>query len=148
VIHAVQQGDVHIAEITGNEESHDLTFPVRPDLVPVCPTLRDQVNVIRSFAFSDQVLMSRKDANVPRRLLQDVPVSRRKSFKAFQLAYEEIEHDPSLIAAPHILLNKSRANTKCTSVVIAAQRPKPAGHIRRPKAHFDGPGVSIESQAP
>ena len=54
--------DVEVAEIAGNEESDDLTAAIGKRLVPACPAVDHQVDVLRLLSLADQIAARRNHA--------------------------------------------------------------------------------------
>jgi hypothetical protein len=85
MIHLAQDEDVHIANVAGQEESHNLTPAVLELLVAIGPAGQDQMDVLRLLAFADDVDPRTKmpDALGGRAIEKDV-VYRRKPCKLLQ----------------------------------------------------------------
>jgi hypothetical protein len=71
VIHALEQEHAHVADVPGHEEGCDLPAPVVEHLVAAGEAVEDDVHVLWTVAFVDDVLAGAELADpIPRRPLQ------------------------------------------------------------------------------
>lgn len=86
VVHALQEGDTLVAQITGNEVGHDLALAIRQHLVATGPACEDQVDTIRGSALSNKVGMGGEMLWRVRKPLQRRSISLRQINVVAELA--------------------------------------------------------------
>ncbi|MGY4316466.1 hypothetical protein ACVWW1_005793 [Bradyrhizobium sp. JR3.5] len=85
MIHLTQDEDVHVADITGQEERHHLAPAILQLLVAVGPAGQDQVDVFRLLAFTNDIDARPEVADaLARRAIKNGMINRRKPYELLQ----------------------------------------------------------------
>ena len=85
VVHLAEDGDVEVAGIAGDQEGRNLPRPIGEQFVARRPALEDEVDMVGTVTFPDDVAAGAEHADVAAQRLNRLPLLRAESGHAFQL---------------------------------------------------------------